>query len=543
MGTAAAAEDCSRAPSSWGNTSAYESWCRACGGTISGSGPRIQCNQGPNWGGSHGGASGATSAAYGGLYGASYQLGYALGQWLFGGGSDPQADLQRRLMMEELERRQVEAERQHREEEARRLAAIHDRLATTLKLSGSPNLQLKGTAGGSQGLKLKLGDSAEGQAGIKGLPGIYLNDGRVPYGIPGLPGIYTGGPGAPKPADAAPVSSPDPAGGSPALDPASMTPQQLADVAELVSKLPPEEQQRLLDAAQSDAASRQPAQGIAGLPSAQVVTPLERQAAASQAAVAATVPEDASKKARAGFDEPLGAATGSSGTTVTATSASGPAPGKAVAAASQPKEDLIAKFLFPGSRPPGPFPVNPDPPPTNPLREERRLQAELSAWDDWAVRSAARVLGPPDDTLYPEATEKAILDAGVVKEYAPDLLARYESDRPFRQSVDQKLLYAAAFAAPGYYQGLADAHKASIRTFQAELEKLAAAGKLDRLVPLEEQYRLHPERRQIVEAIRVRIAAEEKAALEKAAAEGSGRLDNTYRQVFRMIRDEAAQNR
>ena len=144
---------------------------------------------------SGGSSSAASSAAYSGLNQAGYQLGYALGQWLFGSGTNPQAELQKRLMMEELRRRQAEAEQQHREEEARRLAEMYNRLSSTLKLSGLPNLQLKETAGNGPGLRLKLGDNADGQAGIKGLPGIYLNDGKVPYGIPGLPGIYTGGPG------------------------------------------------------------------------------------------------------------------------------------------------------------------------------------------------------------------------------------------------------------------------------------------------------------------------------------------------------------
>jgi len=140
------------------------------------------------------GSSGGNSAAYSGLNQAGYQLGYALGQWLFHSGSNPQAELQRQQMMEELRRRQAEAERQHREEEARRLAEMYNRLAATLKLSGLPNLQLK-NVGSNPDLKLKLGDSTDGHAGIKGLPGIYLNDGKVPYGIPGLPGLYTGGPG------------------------------------------------------------------------------------------------------------------------------------------------------------------------------------------------------------------------------------------------------------------------------------------------------------------------------------------------------------
>jgi hypothetical protein len=155
------------------------------------------CPSTGNSGGSTSGGSSSSvnSAAYSGLNQAGYQLGYALGQWLFGSGTNPQAELQKRLMMEELRRRQAEAEREHREEEARRLAEMYNRLSATLKLSGLPNPQMKDIASNGSGLRLKIGDSADGQAGIKGLPGIYLNDGKVPYGIPGLPGIYTGGPG------------------------------------------------------------------------------------------------------------------------------------------------------------------------------------------------------------------------------------------------------------------------------------------------------------------------------------------------------------
>ena len=151
----------------------------------------------PTTGGSGGGsnASGANSAAYNNLNQAGYQLGYALGRLLFGGNSNPQAALQRQQMMEELQRRQAEAERLHQEEEARRLAAMYNRLLATLKLNGLPNLQLKEVGSNNPGLRLKLGDSPDGHVGIKGLPGMYLNDGATPYGIPGLPGIYTGGPG------------------------------------------------------------------------------------------------------------------------------------------------------------------------------------------------------------------------------------------------------------------------------------------------------------------------------------------------------------
>ena len=274
--------------------------------------------------------------------------------WLFSSGSDPQAELQKQEMMLELQRRQAEAERLHRAEEAQQLAAMYNRLNATLKLTGLPNLQLKETSSNGLGLRLKLGDSANGQAGItgiKGLPGIYLNDGKVPYGIPGLPGIYTGGPGQGSgltnsklalktgESEAGVAQVANPAIGSnqsgqysavaatsaltnksglqlktgntdivsssqpSTLDPSKMTPQQLADVAVMVSKLPPEEQQRLLTTAQNNATAGQLVPGSTGQRS--VLIPLQQQAGASKAAAAAPVMEDASAKARAGFDSAL----------------------------------------------------------------------------------------------------------------------------------------------------------------------------------------------------------------------------------------------
>jgi hypothetical protein len=75
-----------------------------------------------------------------------------------------------------------------------------------------------------------------------------------------------------------------------------MTPQQLADAAELFSRLSPEDQQRFLTASQDKSLARQPSYSP---------TSLREQADASQAAARAQVPEDASEKARAGFDQPL----------------------------------------------------------------------------------------------------------------------------------------------------------------------------------------------------------------------------------------------
>ena len=170
-------------------------------------------------------------------------------------------DEQKRQMMAELERRRAEAERQHRYEEAMKLSAICSHLEATLKLSGVPSLQLK-TADDApmSGLQLKLGDDNDGHVGIKGLPGIALNDntgngGSTPYGIQGLPGIYVNGPAtqpslpsspglslkigdsepAPAPADASTAGNTQPgdsAGATGAApDVLKMTPQQLADVA------------------------------------------------------------------------------------------------------------------------------------------------------------------------------------------------------------------------------------------------------------------------------------------------------------------------
>jgi hypothetical protein len=196
--------------------------------------------------------------------------------------SDSQANAQKQKMMAELQARQAEAERQKQHEEALRLAAICSRLEATLKLSGLPQLQLKGSGQGMEGLRLKLGDSSDGRVGVPGLPGMALNDdsgngGNTPYGVSDLPGIYTNGPATPAtapagntPSDTAglalklgdssgisslpaqPAPANPPAQSSPAGDPRTMTPQQLADLA---SNLPPEQQQQLINAMQAGSAA------------------------------------------------------------------------------------------------------------------------------------------------------------------------------------------------------------------------------------------------------------------------------------------------
>jgi hypothetical protein len=140
-----------------------------------------------------------------------------------------------------------------------------------------------------------------------------------------------------------------------------MTPQQLADLATKIDNLPPEEKQRLMDAARNSAGGSPPAvnpapAGAAGNPAptggaanpappvaaanpapsgAAVSQPAQSQlqqiAATSQSAATAASPEDAAALARSGFDTPGGGtvhpAVAISGTTV----ASIPAP-----ASSQP---------------------------------------------------------------------------------------------------------------------------------------------------------------------------------------------------------------
>jgi hypothetical protein len=91
-----------------------------------------------------------------------------------------------------------------------------------------------------------------------------------------------------------------------------------------------------------------------------------------------------------------------------------------------------------------------------------------------------------------------------------------------------------------YYRSLAKVHKDAILALQAELEKLVAAGKIDRLIPIEEQYRLHPERRALVQTVQDTVNANGQAALEKARAVGNQRLDSAYSDLFHLIRDQAA---
>jgi hypothetical protein len=264
--------------------------------------------------------------------------------------NDSKANAQKQKMLAELALRQAEAEKQHKIEEAKRLAAICARLQAMLKLSGLPQLHLKAdeNTGANGELHLKLGDSSDNHAGVPGLPGIALNDNsgngsNRPYGIQGLPGIYVNGPSTPptsptggsasssaklqlKLGDSGSSStsvagSPAPMPGSQAPstgsvpDPRDMSPKQLADLATQVNNLPPEEQQRLMEAAHASAQGG--ASAVSGLPSAQpaaaasdqpAMTQLQQVANSSQAAAKAPGLESAAAGARQGFDTAAGSA-------------------------------------------------------------------------------------------------------------------------------------------------------------------------------------------------------------------------------------------
>jgi len=319
-------------------------------------------------------------------------------RWLVNGNKKDAA--QKQQMMEELERRKAEAVRQHNIEEAQRLEAICNRLSTTLKLSGLPDLPMKVAGSQGGGLRLKTGDGDDGNRGIRGLPGIALNDttgngGNTPYGIPGLPGIYTNGPGSgsggaalggsalqlktgdesaplptrPNAIATAPTPAEDSAMASKLAeglrDPQSMTPQQLAAAATLVGKLSPEEQQRLIDAARASSpgatvqAGNQPA--ASGDPNPPTVSQLQQVADASRSAAIAPGLEDAAAKARIGFDLPAQGTVAGSVPAPAKPFPSSVSPQNPPPAASAPKQGVAnqasatpAPAAVPAPRPPGP---------------------------------------------------------------------------------------------------------------------------------------------------------------------------------------------
>jgi hypothetical protein len=488
-----------------------------------------------------------------------YQLGQLLHQLLFPA-PDPAAQARQQQMMLELRRRQQEAERLHKQQEAQQLADMYNRLSATLKLEGLPHLQLK------------LSDNGSG------------------YGIPGLPGLYTGGPrtdsfSAPpiqgggglqlKMGDSSAPPAPAPAPFDPStIDPKNMTPQQAADLMEYVSKLPPDVQQRVMAAAQASPtapapgafqapadAAPQPAPAAAasggqGQPpavssqtAASPVTSLQQQAGAAQAAAAAPTPEAVASQANIDFNS----ATGSSAVPLNSTNAapallrapdttndvypSAPPRAPAASAGSAPSD---IKLLFPDTSTAGsfqsPFPKNPNMPLDNPLRLDEEQQAELKSWDDWAQKQALGV-GMQSNPL---GIAMQQFDRDAVRQYAPELLARYDTDPAFRQSVDARIEAASGVAAMDYWQLQADAHKAALVEYRSELDKLMAAGELDRLTPLGEQLS-DPGKGKILQALWNNTSAYEGNALEQARANGQLRIDKEYRYIFQLIRNDSVQ--
>lgn len=251
------------------------------------------------------------------------------------------ANEQKQKMMQELQQQQALAAAQaqaaqdaalkkQKEEEARKLAAMCDRLQEELMLSGAPQLHmmLSGPPPG-QGLKLMLGSDSSGQAGIQGLPGIYLNGPATP----------------PTP----PVGNASGNGGG-AMDAINMSPQQLAELAKQWNSLTPEEQQQFMDKAHTQSqvsqttpsapttqpgngsdsvsqhaqagAASQAAPGQASQGAGPASTPpqtssagttptalgqLQQTAASGQAATLAGTPEGMAAGAQSGFDTPGGA--------------------------------------------------------------------------------------------------------------------------------------------------------------------------------------------------------------------------------------------
>jgi hypothetical protein len=231
--------------------------------------------------------------AYSNVYQASYEFGSVLGQLfsqvLAGNPQEDariQAEAQQRAVAQQQMAQQVAAAQARAAElariaEARKQQEIYDHLVATLKPSSDANNV-------NLGLKdLKNDESDTGTVGIKGLPGIYLNNkngsgNNTPFGISGLPGIYVNG------------SSP----GSGTGQPGEGNLRLMNDEGETspnnnggnVGNMPPNGT-GMESAPQPQAANAPPALGA-----------LQQQAGASQAAAGAETPEEASVQAQAGFN-------------------------------------------------------------------------------------------------------------------------------------------------------------------------------------------------------------------------------------------------
>ena len=255
-------------------------------------------------------------------------------------GNNAQAEARKKQMLYELQLKQARAAAQQQREEAMRLAAICQRLESTLKLSGTPALQLKMNDPGNGGLGLKLGDEYQNMPPVQSVTGAS-GPAQMPTNGPLALKL---GEDPPAPATTAQVSQP-----SNASDLNAMTPRQLAD---LFASLPSEQQDRILQATQhrppyqgshtqNDAApapgtteTASPAHG-ASTPAAAgpsqnstALGQLQQLARDSHDAANAQSPEDARALAARGFDTASGA---TDTTSVSATSSTALSPSPSVA--------------------------------------------------------------------------------------------------------------------------------------------------------------------------------------------------------------------
>jgi hypothetical protein len=152
----AMAQNCDSPPSSWGNTSAYESWCKTCGGSVTGSGPRIQCTPGPDWGHpSSGGGSGAGAMGQS-FYNLGYAVGQSIGKAIFGDPAEEAREKAQAIRAAKIAQQRLEAEAAARQaEDARKRQEAYDRLSSQVLLSG-------GFDGQGAAPPLMLGDSNDG---------------------------------------------------------------------------------------------------------------------------------------------------------------------------------------------------------------------------------------------------------------------------------------------------------------------------------------------------------------------------------------------
>ncbi len=169
------AADCNRPPSGSGSSwaRAYEQWCRDCCGSVSGSGMRLRCNPGSNWGCRS--SRGSGSSSYGSQPGYSPQPEY-----------DHEAEYQRQQEAERQRQRELEEQRKREEEEARRRQEEFERnkreALNSMKGITENELGLKGSNTGELGLK-GVGDTGTG-LGLKGMGDssvVDLRDKKKPY--------------------------------------------------------------------------------------------------------------------------------------------------------------------------------------------------------------------------------------------------------------------------------------------------------------------------------------------------------------------------